>query len=187
MPDIVHMETFVLTVELGSLAAVAKKQGISAAAISKQLTRLEEELGVQLLVRTTRRIELTDIGRSYCQQCRRILEEVEEAQALVSQVKAAPHGTLKVISGRHFARSYIVPHVREFLEKYPSIELNLELAERTPDVNREAVDVVIGMSVTAEGDAVQKRIATTSYTLCASPDYLKQFGVPRSQGDLQHH
>jgi DNA-binding transcriptional LysR family regulator len=187
MPDLSQMETFVLTSELGSLAAVARKLGISPAAISKQLTRLEEELGLQLLMRSTRRIELTEVGINYCLQCRRILEEVEAASALISQVKAVPYGILKIVSGRHFATSYIVPHMKEFLLKYPKIELNLELAERVPDLNLEAIDVLIGMSISATGDAIQKRIATTSYSFCASPNYLKQFGIPEKPDDLKHH
>jgi len=187
MPDLSQMETFVLTSELGSLAAVARKLGISPAAVSKQLTRLEKELGLQLLMRSTRRVELTEVGINYCLQCQRILEEVEEASALISQVKAVPYGVLKIVSGRHFAASYIVPHMKEFLLKYPEIELNLELAERVPDLNLEAIDVLIGMSISVTGDAIQKRIATTSYSFCASPDYLKQFGIPTKPDDLKNH
>lgn len=187
MPDLSQMETLVLTSELGSLAAVARKLGVSPAAISKQLTRLEEALGLQLLVRSTRRVELTEVGREYCLQCRRILEEVESASALVSQVKAAPHGVLKIVSGRHFAVSYIVPHMKEFLLKYPKIEVDLELAERVPDLNLEAIDILIGMSLSAEGDVIQKRLTTTSYSFCASSDYLKQFGLPEKPDDLKSH
>lgn len=187
MPDLGQMETLVLTSELGSLAAVAKKLGITPAAISKQLTRLEEELGLQLLLRSTRRIELTEVGMDYCLQCRRILEEVETASALVSQVKTIPHGILKVVSGRHFAASYVVPHLKEFLSKYPKIELKLELAERIPDLNAEGVDVLIGMSLSASGDVIQKRIATTSYVLSASPAYLKTAGIPKTPADLKQH
>lgn len=187
MPEFSQIETFVLTSELGSLAAVARKLGISPAAISKQLTRLEEELGLQLLVRSTRHIELTEVGINYCLQCRRILEEVEAAAALVSQVKVVPCGILKIVSGRHFATAYIVPHMKEFLTKYPQIELNLELAERVPDLNSEEIDVVIGMSISATGDAIQKRIATTNYSICASPEYLKKFGTPKTPEDLKNH
>lgn len=187
MPDLAQIETLVLTSELGSLAAVARKLGISSAAISKQLTRLEAELGLQLLVRTTRSIELTDIGVNYCQQCRRILEEVETASALISQVKEVPSGELKVVSGRYFATTYIAPHMKEFLSKFPKIELNLELAERIPDINAEAIDILIGMSISATGDAIQKRIATTSYAICASPKYLKKFGTPKKPDDLKKH
>lgn len=187
MPNLSQMETFILTAELGSLAAAGRKLGISPAAVSKQLTKLEEELGLQLMLRSTRKLELTEVGSNYCLQCKRIFEEVEAAAALVSQVKAVPHGQLKVVSGRHFATTYIVPHMKEFLLKYPKIELNLELAERMPDLNVEAVDVLIGMSLSASGDVIQRRIATTRYVLCASPDYLKKFGVPKKPGDLKTH
>lgn len=187
MPDLSQMKTFVLTSELGSLAAAARILGISPAAVSKQLTRLEKELGLQLILRSTRRLELTEVGINYCLQCRRILEEVEAASALISQIKVIPNGILKVVSGRHFATSYIVPHMKEFLLRYPKIELNLELAERVPDLNVEAIDVLIGMSISPSGDAIQKRIATTSYSLCASPGYLEQFGIPEKPDDLKDH
>lgn len=187
MPDFNQIKTFILTSELGNLAAVAKKLNVSPAAISKQLTKLEEELGIQLLMRSTRRVELTEVGINYCLQCKRILEEAEAASALISQIKEVPSGSLKVVSGRHFASSYIVPYVQEFLSKYPQIELNLELAERTPDLNQEAIDVLIGMSISATGDVIQKRITTTSYALCASPRYLKQFGIPQKPADLKKH
>lgn len=187
MPNLSQMETFILTAELGSLAAAGRKLGISPAAVSKQLTKLEEELGLQLMLRSTRKLELTEVGSNYCLQCKRIFEEVEAAAALVSQVKAVPHGSLKIVSGRYFAATYIVPHMKEFLLKYPKIELNLELAERMPDLNAEAVDVLIGMSLSASGDVIQRRIATTRYVLCASPEYLKKFGVPKKPGDLKKH
>lgn len=187
MVDLHHIKTFVLITQLGSLAAAARILGISAAAVSKQITRLEKELGVQLLVRSTRKLELTEIGVSYCLQCMHILEEVETASDLISQTKIIPHGALKVVSGRHFANFYIVPHVKEFLLKYPKIELNLELAERIPNLDTEAIDIIIGMSISAHEDAIQKRIGTTSYSLCAAPDYLKEFGIPEKPEDLKKH
>lgn len=187
MPAFSQLEIFILTSELGSLAAVARKLGISSAAISKQLTKLEEEVGVQLLERTTRRIELTEIGKNYCLQCRRILEELEAASALISQVKAEPTGLLKIVTGRHFGSTYIVPYLKEFLQIYPKITLDLELAERIPDLNLEGVDVLIGMSISAFGDTIQKRIATTSYSFCASPCYIKECGIPETPQDLSNH
>lgn len=187
MAEFAQMKTLILTSELGSLAAVARKLGLSSAAVSKQLTRLEEELGLQLLIRSTRRIELTDVGINYCLQCRRVLEEVEGATALISNAKATPRGVLKVVSGRHFANSYIIPHLKEFLDRYPQIELILELAERIPDLYMENIDVMMGMSISASGDVIQKRISTTSYVLCASPQYLNQFGTPKKPEDLKNH
>ena len=185
--DLSNIKTFVLVVERRSLAAVSRELEISSAAISKQLTRLEKDLGVQLLVRSTRRVELTEVGAGYYAQCKRILEEVETAEALISQMKLVPHGALKVVSGRHFASVYIVPHLEEFLKQFPDVRLNLELAERMPDLEKENVDVLIGMSLSAEGNAVQRRISTTRYAFCASPAYLWKFGTPKKPADLHQH
>lgn len=187
MPDLTQLKTLVMIADLGSLAAVSRELKVSSAAISKQLTRLEEELGVQLILRSTRRIEFTDAGLSYSDQCRRILEEVEAASALISQSKAIPSGILNVFSGRNFGNKYIVPHLKEFLLKFPKIEINLELAERIPDLNLESLDVSIGMSISATGDAIQKRISTTNYVFAASPAYLKKMGIPKKPKDLKDH
>lgn len=187
MPSLSQIQTLVHVAECGSLVAAAKELQVTPAAISKQITLLEEELGIQLLIRSTRKVDLTEVGANYYQQCKRILEEVEAASSLVSQVKATPSGSLKVVSARYFANSYIIPHIKEFLIKYPKIELSLELAERLPDLNLEAIDVLIGMSLSATGDVIQKRIATTSYALCASPQYLKKFGTPKRPSDLKTH
>lgn len=187
MADLVQMKILILASELGSLAAVARKLEVTPAAITKQLTRLEKELGLELITRSTRKIEFTDIGNEYCHQCRRILEEVDAANALISQTKAVPSGKLKVVSGRNFGIHFIVPHIQEFLKKYPKIEMDLELTERIPDIHSEAIDVMIGMSVSAAGDAIQKKIATTSYVFCASPSYLQQFGIPKKPEDLKNH
>jgi DNA-binding transcriptional LysR family regulator len=187
MTDLNSMSLFVSVVELGSLAAVARKIGISSAAVSKQLTKMEKDLGVQLLIRSTRRLELTEIGRSYYVQCQRVLDEAAEAHALISEMRSVPSGSLHVLSGRHFAASYIIPHVESFLAKYPKIHLNLELGERIPDLHNEKVDLVIGMSVSASGDIIQRKIGNTSYVYCASPKYLKSFGTPNQPKDLKKH
>ncbi len=187
MIDLAAMSLFVLAVEQGSLVAVARKKGISSAAVSKQLTKMEKDLGVQLLIRSTRCLELTEIGRHYYIQCQRVLEEAAEAHALISQMRSVPSGSLHVLSARHFAASYIIPHVESFLSEYPQIHLNLELGERIPDLQTERVDVIIGMSVSASGDVIQRKIGNTSYVYCASPKYLESFGTPNKPEDLKKH
>lgn len=187
MIDLADMRLLVLITELGSLAAAARKLKVSAAAVSKQLNKMEKELKVQLLLRSTRRVELTDIGRDYSVQCQRVLEEASQADALISQMQAIPCGSLYVLSNPHFAASYIVPYISKFLSKYPQVHLNLELGERIPKLGEEAIDIVIGMSISASGDVIQKKIATTSYVYCASPEYFKVFGIPEKPEDLKKH
>ena len=187
MPEFMLVKTFVLISQLGSLAAAGRKLNISAAALSKQINKLEKELGIQLLIRSTRKIELTELGRIYLEQCHRILQELEEASALVKQLKAEPSGSLKVVSGRHFARTYLIPFLPKFLELYPKIVLNLELAERIPDLQAEDVDLLIGMSLSATGNVIQKKISSTTYCYCASPNYFAKFGIPIKPEELKDH
>jgi len=126
---------------------------------------------VQLFQRTTRRVTLTESGALLYPQAVRILEEMEQAAALVGQLQLEPKGKLKVVAGRHFAARYLLPHLPEWSGLYPEVRLELELAERIPDLDQEQVDVLIGMSRSAQADCIQKRILTTRYVLCASPEY----------------
>lgn len=187
MVTLTQMKALVMVCDYGSIAIAARKLGVSSAAISKQLILLEQELGLQLMLRTTRNIEFTEVGKSYCDQCRRILEEFDVAMALVEQMKTVPQGRLKVVSGRYFASVYILPYLGKFLSLFPNVYIDLELAERLPNFDEEAVDIVIGMSIPANGNVIQKQIGATRGCFCASPQYLKKFGTPQTPKDLTHH
>ena len=187
MSRLAQIETFVMVADTGSLTDVARKIHISPAAISKQMTKLETELGVQLLVRSTRKVDLTEMGLAYLEQCRRILEEVDAATALVSQMKVVPYGALKILSPPHFTMKYVTPNLPEFLSLYPDIEIHLEIGERMPHLVTENGDVIIGASASAAEGAIQRRIATTQYDICASPDYLNTFGIPKNPEELTRH
>lgn len=187
MVAIAQMKALIMIFEKGSFAAAARELGISSAAVSKQLILLEKELGLQLVMRTTRSVEFTEVGRSYCDQCKRILEEIDVASALIDQMKTIPHGRLKIVSGRYFASVYIIPFLGEFLSLFPNIHMDIELAERMPNFDEEAVDLVIGMGKKSTGNVIQKRIETTQGCFCASPDYLRQFGTPQVPKDLAKH
>lgn len=178
---------FIAVVEANSFAKAARNLNISTPAVSKQVTALEKGLGVELLHRTTRRLELTDAGRLYFDHCKKLLIEVEEAERLISAIRSEPIGTLNVISGRYFAERYIFPLLKEFVQKYPQVELNIELAERIPDILNEKIDLVVGYSISGPPTATQRKIATTTYAICASPDYLKKFGTPQKPLDLADH
>ncbi len=187
MVAIAQMKTLVLVAEKGSFAAAARELGLSSAAVSKQLIQLEAELGIQLMIRTTRSVNFTEVGKSYCEQCRRVLEEVNVAAALVGQMKAVPTGKLKIVASHYVVSEYILPHLDEFLLKFPEIRIDLELSERMPDFDREAVDLLVGMSISAAGNVVQKRIAITKWCFCASPSYFQKKGTPQTPKDLENH
>lgn len=187
MVAIAQMKALVMVSDKGSLAAAARELGISSAAVSKQLILLEKDLGLQLMTRTTRNVAFTEMGRSYCDQCKRILEELDVATVLVEQMKTIPQGHLKVVSGRYFASVHIMPYLGEFLSLFPNIHIDIELAERLPNFDEEAVDIVIGMSIPSTGNVIQRQIETTRGCFCASPDYLKKFGTPQLPRDLIKH
>lgn len=181
------LKSFMLVVENESFALAAKKLGMTKPAISKHISKLETIVGLQLLIRTTRRMSLTDAGAQFYEQCKQILKEIEEAQDILSEIHKEPKGRLKVVCARYFAKKYLIPHLDKFLRAYPSITLDLELAERMPDLEKEGVDIVIGMSQSAEGNTIQKRIMTTRYMFTASPKYLKKHGLPKHPKDLLKH
>jgi DNA-binding transcriptional LysR family regulator len=182
-----RLQTFVRVVTEGSFAACAKKQGISSAAVSKQISVLEEELGFILLERTTRRLALTDAGRTYFEGAKKIIHELAVMDALAQEVRAEPMGQLKVAAQPHFAQSFIIKRLPQFLKSFPKIRLTLELMERFPDLEREKIDICIGMSRPVSLDCIQKTIGYTHYVLCASPGYLKRFGTPKKPSDLHAH
>lgn len=183
-----YIKSFVLVVEHESFAQAAAELALSRPAVSKQINKLEAILGMQLLVRTTRRMTVTELGERFYEQCKRILEEIEEAQGWVSETHKEPGGRLKVIAGRYFAKTCIVPLIGSFIASFPRISLDLELAERIPDLEKERADIVIGMSVSAEKDnIIQREIMATRYVFCASKKYLQDWGIPQQPRDLNHH
>lgn len=183
-----YLKSFTLVVELQSFAQAAKKLHLATPTVSKQINRLEEILGVALLVRTTRTMRLTEAGSSFYEQAKRILEEVEQAEEIITGMQKEPAGRLNVVAARYFAKEYIVPHVKSFLQKYPAIFLNLELAERVPDIEKEGIDLLIGMSVPIEApNVIQKRIMWTRYAYTAAPSYVKKWGNPKKPQDLASH
>lgn len=183
-----YLKTFVFVVEYESFAQAAKKLSVSTPTVSKQINKLEEIIGLQLLVRTTRRVSLTDPGISFYEQSKRILEEVQEAEGIISGLHKKPSGRLNVVSARYFAKKFLNPYIKEFVVKYPAIYLNLELAERLPDIEKEGIDVLIGMSLPAESPhAIQRKIMSTRYVFTASPEYLDKYGIPHKPQDLLHH
>ena len=187
--NLTQINSFILVVEEHSFAAAARKQNISTAAISRQISTLENSLGVQLLKRTTRKLMLTEIGEQYFVHCKTAQAALLAAEHSISGSQKAPTGTLKVLSNRYFAFTRIIPELAKFMARYPQLKIELELAERIPDFENEKVDVLFGLPVPAEGfdQLVRKRVATTQQLICAAPSYLKKHGTPRKPEDLRDH
>lgn len=182
-----RIAAFIDVVEENGFAAAARKQGISTAAISRQVARLEADLKVDLLKRTTRQVSLTEIGSTYYQHCKKTFEGLREAESAIAGSHNEAIGTLKVVSSRYCALNYLIPRLSNFMALNPNLQVKIELAERFPDMAMEEIDILFGVSLEGSADLVRKRVATTRYVLCASPNYLKEYGTPRVPHDLNKH
>lgn len=187
MRNLKNVETFILVVETNSFTRAAKVRGISRAAVSKQVRQLEEDLGVALLMRSTREIVVTTEGQIVYDECRQIVDSVTEVEALLSGLKDEPSGLLSVVSGPVFANKYIIPYLAEFIEHYPKIHLKLDLRHLMPNMMEERVDIVVGVYGVAPPDAVQRSVTQTRRIMCATPAYLKKRGRPKKPADLLKH
>lgn len=187
MSKLERITAFVNVVEENSFAAAARKQSQSTAAISRQVSQLEAELGAQLLQRTTRQITLTEIGLQYYQHVKKLLTDLGEAETSIAKSKNEATGTLSVMSSRYFAEEYIIPRLKKFMVQNPKLQIKLELAERYPDLIQEGIDLIFGVAMEGALDLVRRRVATTRYVLCASPDYLAKKGQPKTPADLKKH
>jgi DNA-binding transcriptional LysR family regulator len=187
MDRLANMEAFVRVAETKSFSEAARRLRSSKSLISRQVAALEAELGVRLFHRTTRSLSLTDEGRGYHAQVTRILGEIEEANLSVSQSQAAPRGRLRVSAPMSFGILHLAPAIRDFLTRYPEVELDLSLNDRFVDVVDEGFDLAIRIGRLPDSSLVARRLARHRMILCASPDYLKQHGAPNDPDDLKRH
>jgi DNA-binding transcriptional LysR family regulator len=181
------METFVRIVERGSLTAAADALDTSLPSVVRALAALEAKLDVRLLNRTTRRIALTDEGREYYERCRRVLAEVDEAEAALSARRAAPKGRLRVTAPVMLGRLHVAPVANEFLARHAALQLELVLLDRVVDLLEEGVDVAVRIGRLPDSSLVAVPVGHTRRVLCASPAYLKRAGTPKSPADLARH
>lgn len=187
MSKIERISAFISVIEKGSFAAAARKNHISTAAISRQVSALEAELGAQLLRRTTRHLELTEIGEQYYAQCKGALRQLQDAEIAIAASKEEATGKLTIMANRYFGIRHILPKLSEFMQLNPKLRIDFQLAERFPKLEKEGIDILFGVSVEGDEQLVRKRVATTKYVLCASPGYLKKYGTPQKPTDLSSH
>jgi LysR family transcriptional regulator for bpeEF and oprC len=175
---------FLRVVEYGSLSAAARALGVSTSAVSTTLTRLERQLAVQLLNRTTRRISVTPEGSEFYARCKQITSDLAEAEALVGQAGRSPSGRLRVRIPRTLGRMWIVPSIRRFTDAHPSIALEVVCHDILPHTIDDGVDVQVQTGELRDARVAVKRLAQTEYVTCASPRYLAANGTPRTVDDL---
>jgi DNA-binding transcriptional LysR family regulator len=181
------MSILVAVVDAGSLSAAARRLGMPLATVSRRIGELESQLKTRLLHRTTRQLSLTEAGGSYVAACRRILEEVGEAERAATGEYASPKGELMVTAPVVFGRLHVVPVVAEFLTHYQEIDVNLMLTDRVVHLMDEHADVAIRIGELPDSTMMATRIGTVRRVICASPAYLATHGVPARPHDLAAH
>lgn len=182
-----EMAIFSKVVEEESFSGAARVMRLTPSAVSKQISRLEDRLGVRLLNRTTRRLSSTEEGAAFYQRCVRILTDIEEAELAVSRLHAAPRGTLRVNCGVAFGRHQISPLIPEFLERYPELSIEITQTDALVDLVDEGADVAIRFGYLRDSSMVARQLAVSRRAICASPAYLEKHGTPETPTELPDH
>jgi len=187
MDKLDSMAVLLAVVEAGSLSAAARHLGMPLATVSRKVAALEAHLKTRLLHRTTRHLALTETGSAYVAACRRILDEIGEAERTATGEYATPKGELTVTAPMMFGRLHIVPVVAEFLARYPEIEINLVLTDRVMHLMDEHIDVAVRIGELPDSGLMATGVGKVRRVVCASPDYLARHGAPATPADLAAH
>lgn len=178
------MHVFVAVAEAGSLSAAARRLREPLTNVSRLLSQLEAHVACTLIDRTTRRMMLTDAGRDYLKTCRQVLEELERAESRIAGQSTELSGELAITAPVSFGRLHVLPMIAAFLDAYPRINARLLLIDRIVDLIEEGIDIAIRIGELPDSGLVAMRVGTLKFSVCASPNYLAQHGVPASIADV---
>lgn len=189
MPDnqlayVNNIRMFVRVYELGSMSAAARDQRTSPAVASSRISEMEKHLGVRLFNRTTRALQPTENGRLFYDGARNILEAIADAEAEVIDANKNPRGTIYVAAPLGIGRRLIAPHVPDFKENFPNIDVRLRLSDRSVDITGEGLDLAFHMGPLPDSNLKMRVISVCPRVLCAAPKYIEQRGMPESGEDL---
>jgi DNA-binding transcriptional LysR family regulator len=181
------MRVFATVAEAGAFATAARRLGISPPAATRAVAALEQRLGARLLHRTTRKLRLTEAGLSYLADCKRILSEIDEAEASASGSHTEPRGQLGVTAPVMFGSLYVAPIAFEYAARYPQVMTRLLLLDRIADLLEEGLDVAVRIAHLPDSALTAIRVGAVRRVICASPGYLAERGIPRSPRDVEQH
>lgn len=187
MSQLQDMRIFAETVDAHSFTAAADRLGLSKQFVSKRIAALEQRLGARLLVRSTRKLRVTDLGLAYHEHTRRILQEVDAAEQMVTSQTATPRGVLRLSAPMTFATMHLGALIPAFMQRHPEVSVELELNDRMVDLIDEGYDMAVRIGALADSNLVARRITTVQLITCASPNYLRQHGVPAEPKELATH
>ncbi|AZP14298.1 LysR family transcriptional regulator [Undibacterium parvum] len=187
MDTLSGINSFVKAVESGSIASAARQLGITPAAASQNIARLEQYMGVKLLTRTTRKLSLTESGDVYYAKVSDVLHRLELARSAVDQLQGVPQGRLRIATAVTYGRHIIAPLLPAFCARYPSLSIELISTDFNVNHSNDDVDLSIRFKQQLEPHLVSRRIATIPMVICAAPSYLQRAGIPRTPEDLKEH
>lgn len=188
MDRLQSMRVFVKVADNGSFARAAAQLDLSAAVVTRHVAELESHLGVRLLNRTTRSLSLTGAGQAYLERCRQIIDEVEEADAMVSSASSEPKGVLRVVAPVSFTLRNLAPLMHRYQRQHPQVLVDLTLTDRPFDMVEEGYDVgIVAAHMVQSETLITRLLSETCVLVCASPGYLAAHGKPNTPHDLAQH
>ena len=187
MDRLKQIETFASVSTKGSLTAAAHAEGVAPAVIGRRIDALEERLGVKLLVRTTRRITLTHEGSAFLEDCQRLLTDLANAEASVSEGGVKASGHLRITAPAGFGRRHVAPLVPSFIDQHPDVSVSLNLSDRVVDIVNEGFDCAVRVGDLADSSLVSLRLAENRRLCVAAPAYLARRGTPKTPAELARH
>jgi DNA-binding transcriptional LysR family regulator len=187
MDILTGMRTYAAVVSTGSFTGAAERLGISRALTSKYVGQLEDHLGVRLLNRTTRQLNVTEVGQAYFERCRQIVDEIDELESAVSDQQTAPRGRLLIAAPTTFGEMFLAQAVARYLGEYPEVSIELVLADRFVNLVDEGFDLAVRIGNLKDSSLIARRLASCRIVVCASPEYLQRAGSPTKPDDLERH
>jgi len=187
MDKLTSIRAFTKVVQHGSFAAAARELRLSRSAVSKYVIDLEQELGVQLLVRTTRSASPTLNGQAYYERGMAILADLEEADLAVTRLQAEPRGILRMNAPMSFGTLHLGRAIADFMERYPQLQIQLVLSDQQIDPVQEGYDLTLRIADLPSSSLIARKIAPAARVICAAPTYLGRRGTPQHPDELRHH
>ena len=187
MDKIKQIEAFVNAAEKGSLAKAALGQGVTPVMLGRRIDALERRLGIKLMHRTTRHLTLTERGTVFFDQCKKILDELDQAEKMIGEGLNKATGHLIVSAPAAFGRKHVAPHAPAFLAANPDVKISFNLSDQVVDLVREGYDLSIRIGGTIDPSLVAVNLYSNHRVVCAAPDYLQKHGVPKNLKDLSQH
>lgn len=182
-----HFETFLTVADFESFTLAAKQLHLSKSAVSQAVRQLEESLQMPLFIRSTRKVTLTDEGEMLYSQCQRLQDELDGARELIGNLKGTASGVLRIYCNPHLAGTALASIIRQYRIQFPQVKIIVHSQERMPDMRKEKIDIVFGVNWPAPDDVIARKIGSTRYVLCATPEYFERMGVPKTIKELEQH